>query len=138
MTTANDFSGNYRLSPDFPVGYGALISDPATQLSDMKSKNLYYAEIFDQDTLLVNVEDYLLSGFKTLSFQKLMAQWVFRMTLVGTEKRVVCIHRNLSIVTDLQTAFRSVGENVSIPNSFTDMVALNQALAPLYCQLWIA
>ena len=52
MTTVNDFSGNYLLSPDFPAGYGQLISNPAQKLTDMKNANLYYMEAsLDSDNL---------------------------------------------------------------------------------------
>ena len=137
MTTVNDFSGNFMLSPEFPQGYGQLISQPQAKLSGMIQDGLYYMEAgLDADSIVINVEGYLVSGYKTLSFQKLMAQYVLRMINLGGQNRIRALHRSLALSVDLQTAFRSVGENVSIPDDFSNLTALNQAFAPLYVQVW--
>ena len=139
MTTVNDFSGNYLLSPDFPAGYGQLISNPAQKLTDMKTNNLYFMEAsLDSDNLLVNVEGYLLHGFKTLAFQKVMANYVFRMTSLGGQNKIRAVHRSLSLSLSLGAAFRSCGENVQIPDDFSDITALNTALAQLFVQVFPA
>ena len=137
MTTVNDFSGNFMLSPEFPQGYGQLISQPQAKLSGMIQDGLYYMEAgLDSDNIFINVEGYLVSRYKTLSFQKLMAQYVLRMINLGGQNRIRAVTRSLALGVDLQTAFRSVGENVSIPDDFSNLTALNQALAPLYVQVW--
>ena len=135
----NDFSGNYLLSPDFPAGYGQLISNPAQKLTDMKNANLYYMEAsLDSDNLLVNVESYILHGFKTLAFQKVMASYVFRMTSLGGQNKIRAVHRSLSLSLTLEAAFKSVGENVQIPDDFSDITALNTALAQLFVAVFPA
>ena len=45
------------LSRDFPAGYGQLISDPGTKLTDMKNANLYYMDYHDQLVLTGEVND---------------------------------------------------------------------------------
>ena len=139
MTTVNNFSGNYLLSPDFPAGYGQLISNPAQKLTDMKNANLYYMEAsLDSDNLLVNVEGLLLHGFKTLAFQRVMSSYVFRMVSLGGQNKIRAVHRSLSLSLTLEACFRSVGENVTIPDDFSDIVALNTALAQLFVQVFPA
>ena len=137
MTTVNDFSGNFMLSAEFPQGFGQLISQPQAKLSGMIQDGLYYMEAgLDADNLFLNVEGYLVSGHKTLSFQKLMAQYVLRMTRISGHNKIRAVHRSLALSLDLQTAFRSVGEHVQIPDDFSNLTALNQALAPLYVQIY--
>ena len=139
MTTVNDHSGAYMLSPDFPAGYGQLISNPGTKLTDMKNNNLYYMEAsLDSDNLLINVEHMILHGFKTLSFQKVMANYVFRSVNLSGQNKIRAVHRSLSLSLTLEQAFKSVGENVTIPDDFSDITTLNQALAQLFVQVWPA
>ena len=47
-----------------------------------------------------------------------------------------CVHRSLALSLDLQTAFRSVGENVTISDNFSNLTQLNTQLAPLYVQIF--
>ena len=139
MTTVNSHTGEFLLSPDFPAGYGQLISNPGSKLTDMINNNLYYMEAsLDSDNLLINVEGYILHGFKTLSFQKVMANYVFRMTSIGGQNKIRAVHRSLSLSLTLEQAFKSVGENVTIPDDFSDITTLNQALAQLFVQVWPA
>ena len=127
------------LSPDFPAGYGQLISSPGTKLTLMKNNAMYFMEAsLDSDNLLINVESYILHGFKTLSFQKVMASYVFRMTSISGQNKIRAVHRSLSLSLTLEQAFKSVGENVTIPDDFTDITTLNTALAQLFVQVWPA
>ena len=139
MTTVNDFSGAYMLSPDHPAGYGQIISNPGTKLTLMKNNGMYFMEAsLDSDNLLINVESYILHGFKTLSFQKVMASYVFRMTSISGQNKIRAVHRSLSLSLTLEQAFKSVGENVTIPDDFSDITTLNTALAQLFVQVWPA
>ena len=74
MSTVNDFSGNYFLTPDLPAGYGQSISNPAAILNNMITHGLYFQEMAgDLDVVLINVEGYLVSMYKTLSNQRFNA-----------------------------------------------------------------
>ena len=138
MSTVNDFSGNYFLTPDLPVGYGQAISNPASTLSNMVSNGLYYQEIANQDVILLNVEGYLISMYKTLSNQRLMQQFVARSTFISSQNKTRWIHRSLALSFSFESACKAIGENVTISDDWSNLTAINQQLAPLYIQVWSA
>ena len=136
MSTVNDFTGNYFLTPDLPVGYGQAISNPASTLSNMVSNGLYYQEIANQDVILLNVEGYLLSMYKTLSNQRLMQQFVARSTFISGQNKTRWVHRSLALSFSFESACKAIGENVTISDDWSNLTAINQQLAPLYIQVW--
>ncbi len=138
MSNVNDFSGNYFLTPDLPVGYGQAISNPASTLTNMVSNGLYYQEIANQDVVLINVEGYLVSLYKTLSNQRLMQQFVTRSTFISGQNRVRWVHRSLSLSFSFESACKAIGENVTVSDDWSDLTAINQQLAPLYIAVWAA
>ena len=139
MSTVNDFSGNYFLTPDLPVGYGQAISNPASTLSNMVSNGLYYQELpGDQDVILLNVEGYLISMYKTLSNQRLMQQFVARSTVIAGQNKVRWVHRSLALSFSFESALKAIGENVTISDDSSDLTTINQQLAPLFIQVWSA
>jgi hypothetical protein len=137
MSTVNDFSGNYFLTPDLPAGYGQSISNPASTLSNMVSNGLYYQELpGDQDVILLNVEGYLVSMYKTLSNQRLMQQFVARSTSISSQNKVRWVHRSLALSFSFESALKAIGENVTVSDDWSDLTTINQQLAPLYIQVW--
>jgi len=138
MSTVNDFTGNYFLTPDLPVGYGQAISNPASTLSNMVSNGLYYQEIANQDVILLNVEGYLVSMYKTLSNQRLMQQFVARSTSISSQNKVRWVHRSLALSFSFESALKAIGENVTVSDDWSDLTAINQQLAPLYIAVWAA
>ena len=138
MSTVNDFSGNYFLTPDLPAGYGQAISNPASTLSNMISNGLYYQELSDQDVILLNVEGYLVSMYKTLSNQRLMQQFVARSTSISSQNKVRWVHRSLALSFSFESALKAIGENVTVSDDWSDLTAINQQLAPLYIAVWAA
>ena len=138
MSTVNDFSRNFFLTPDLPVGYGQAISNPASTLSNMVSNGLYYQEIANQDVILLNVEGYLVSMYKTLSNQRLMQQFVARSTSISGQNKVRWVHRSLALSFSFESACKAIGENVTISDDWSDLTTINQQLAPLYIQVWSA
>ena len=138
MSTVNDFSGNYFLTPDLPVGYGQAISNPASTLSNMVSNGLYYQEIANQDVILLNVEGYLISMYKTLSNQRLMQQFVARSTFISSQNKIRWVTRSLALSLSFESACKAIGENVTISDDWSDLATINQQLAPLYIQVWAA
>ena len=139
MSTVSDFSGNYFLTPDLPAGYGQAISNPASTLSNMVSNGLYYQELpGDQDVILLNVEGYLVSMYKTLSNQKLMQQFVARSTSISSQNKVRWVHKSLALSFSFESALKAIGENVTVSDDWSDLTTINQQLAPLYIAVWTA
>ena len=139
MSTVNDFSGNYFLTPDLPAGYGQSISNLASTLSNMVSNGLYYQELpGDLDVILLNVEGYLISMYKTLSNQRLMQQFVARSTFISGQNKVRWVTRSLALSLSFESACKAIGENVTISDDWSDLTTINQQLAPLYIQVWSA
>ena len=137
MSTVNDFSGNYFLTPDLPAGYGQSISSPAAILSNLVTHGLYFQEMAgDLDVVLINVEGYLVSMYKTLSNQRLMQQFVARSTFISGQNKVRWVTRSLALVFSFESALKAIGENVTISDDWSDLTTINQQLAPLYIQVW--
>ena len=137
MSTVNDFSGNYFLTPDLPVGYGQAISNPASTLSNMVSNGLYYQELpGDQDVILLNVEGYLVSMYKTLSNQRLMQQFVARSTSISSQNKVRWVHRSLALSFSFESALKAIGENVTVSDDWSSVTTINQQLAGQFIQVW--
>ena len=139
MSTVNDFSGNYFLTPDLPAGYGQSISNPASILNNLVANGLYFQEMAgDLDVVLINVEGYLVSMYKTLSNQRLMQQFVARSTFISGQSKTRWVHRSLALNFSFESACKAIGENVTISDDWSNLTAINQQLAPLYIQVWSA
>ena len=137
MSQINDFSGNYYITPDHPVGYGTAISNPATTLSNMVANGIYFQEIGGEvDVVLINCEGYLISMYKTLSNQRLMQQFVARSTSISSQNKVRWVHRSLALSFSFEMALKSVGENITVNDDWSNLAAINQQLAPLFIQVW--
>ena len=134
----NDFSGNYFLTPDHPVGYGSLISGPGAQLADMVASGIYFRENGD-DVVLVNAGDTkVCSMYKTLSNQRLMNSFVFRCSTISGQIKVRLVHRSLALSMPLEAALKSVGQNITVSDDWSNLTQINQQLAPLFLQVWSA
>ena len=139
MSTINTFNGAFFLLPDHPVGYGTAISDPAGTLADMVQNGIYFREIGGEvDVVLINCEGYLISMYKTLSNQRLMQQFVARSTTIGGQNKIRWVHRSLALSMSTENALKSVGENVTVSDDWSDLTSINQQLASRYIQVWTA
>ena len=138
MSQLNDFSVNYFITPDHPAGYGSLISGPGAQLADMVANGIYFSEIGD-DVVLVNAGDTkLISLYKTLSNQRLMNSFVFRCSNISGQIKVRLVHRSLALSMPLEAALKSVGQNITVSDDWSNLTQINQQLAPLFLQVWSA
>jgi hypothetical protein len=139
MSTINTFNGAFFLTPDHPVGYGTQLSDPAGTLADMVQNGIYFREIGGEvDVVLINCEGYLISTYKTLSNQRLMQQFVARSTMIGGQNKIRWVHRSLALSMSTENALKSVGENVTVSDDWSDLTSINQQLASRYIQVWTA
>ena len=136
MTTINTFNGAFFLTPDHPVGYGTAISDPAGTLADMVQNGIYFREIGESDVVLLNIEGYLCSMYKSLSNQRLMQQFVARSTTIGGQNKIRWVHRSLALSMSTENAIKSVGQNVTVSDDWSDLTTINQQLAQLFVQIW--
>ena len=116
------------------------IGDPATFLSNMVTSQLYFQEASgDVDVIFVSAEGYLISLYKSFLNQKLLQQFVVRMTNVGGQNKLRFIHRALATCFSFEEALRACGANVTVSDDFSGtMVAINQQLAPLWIQVFKA
>ena len=105
----------------------------------MVSNGLYYQELpGDQDVILLNVEGYLVSMYKTLSNQRLMQQFVARSTSILSQNKVRWVHRSLALSFSFESALKAIGENVTISDDWSSLATINQQLASLYIAVWAA
>ena len=138
MSVLLTFTGSEWNSPDHAVGYGTAIPSPATKLSDMVTNQFYFQEAGgDVDVVFVSAESYLVSLYKSFANQKLMQQFVFRMTSIGGEDKIRLVHRNLATTFSLEQALRACGLDVVVSDDFSgDMTTINQQLAPIFMQIF--
>ena len=98
----------------------------------MVANGVYYEEVSAtgaEDVLLINCENFLVAIYKSFPNQRLNQNFVCRSTLIGGQQKIRWVHRSLSLSLSLQAALASVGVSLSVPDDFSDMVAINQALA---------
>ena len=139
MSTQLTYTGAEYTTPDHTAGYGTAIPNPATLLSSMVTNQYYYQELGgDVDVIVINVENFLISGFKSFSFQRLTQQFVARSTLIAGQQKIRWVHRNLATTFSFEQALRSVGEDVVVSDDTSDMTTINQQLAPKYIQVFKA
>ncbi len=140
MSVLLTYSGSEWNSPDHAAGYGTAIPSPATKLSDMVTNSYYFQEAGgDIDVVFVSAESYLVSLYKSFTNQKLMQQFVFRMTSIGGEDKIRLVHRNLATTFTLEQALRACGVDVVVSDNFSgDMTTICQQLAPFYIQIYHA
>ena len=140
MSTVLTYDGSQYLTPDLPAGYGTAISDPSGTLSDMVQNGIYFREVGSEvDVVLINCEGYLISMYKSLSNQRLMQQFVARMTNIGGQNRIRWCHRSLALTMTTEQAIKACGVNVTIGDDWSttaSRTAINQQLAPLYIQVY--
>ena len=136
MSTINTFDGSLFLTPDHPAGYGTGISLPADTLADMVQTGIYFREVSEADVVLINVEGYLVSMYKTLSNQRLMQQFVARSTSIGGQNKIRWVHRSLALSMTTENSLKSVGQNITVNDDWSDLTAINQQLASQYIQVW--
>ena len=139
MSTQLTYTGAEYTTPDHTAGYGTAIPSPSTVLSGMITGQLYYKENGDTDVIFVNAENFLLSIYKSFTNQKLLQQFVARMTSVGGHNRLRWIHRSLATTFTTEEALRAVGVDVTLSDDYSGtMVAINTSLAPLWIQIYKA
>ena len=139
MSTQLTYTGAEYTTPDHTAGYGTAISSPSTVLSGMVSGQLYFKENGDTDVIFVSAEGFFISLYKSFTNQKLLQQFVVRMTSVGGHNRLRWIHRSLATTFTTEEALRAVGVDVTVSDDFSStMVAINTSLAPLWIQIFKA
>ena len=138
MSVVNVFDGSVFLSQDLPSGYGNTISAPGTQLSEMIASGIYFREIGESDVVLLNIEGYLCSMYKSLSNQRLMQQFVARMTNISGQNKIRWVHMNLALSLSMQNALASCGINVTVSDDWSNLTQINQQLAGQFIQIWAA
>ena len=85
----------------------------------------------------VSAESYLVSLYKSFTNQKLMQQFVFRMTSIGGQDKIRLVHRNLATTLSLGQALRACGVDIVVSDDFSgDMTTINQQLAPIFLQVY--
>jgi hypothetical protein len=137
MSTQLTYLGSEYTTPDHTQGYGTAYGSPSTVLSGMITGQLYYKENGDTDVVFVSAENFLLSLYKSFTSQKLLQQFVVRMTSVGGHNRLRWIHRSLATTFTTEEALRAVGVDVTVSDDFSGtMVAINTSLAPLFIQIY--
>lgn len=139
MSTQLTYTGAEYTTPDHTAGYGTAIPSPSTVLSGMVSGQLYFKENGDTDVIFVSAEGFFISLYKSFTNQKLLQQFVVRMTSVGGHNRLRWIHRSLATTFTTEEALRAVGVDVTVSDDFSGaMVAINTSLAPLWIQIYKA
>ena len=140
MSTQLSYTGAEHTTPDHAAGYGTAISNPGTLLSNMVTNQYYFQEAGgDVDVVFVSAEGFLISLYKTFTNQKLLQQFVVRMTAVGGHNRLRWVHRNLATTFTMEQAIRAVGEDVTVSDDYSGaMTTINQQLAPIYIQIYKA
>ena len=139
MSTQLTYLGSEYTTPDHTQGYGTAIPSPSTALSGMITGQLYFKENGDTDVVFLSAENFPLSIYKSFTSQKLLQQFVVRMTSVGGHNRLRWIHRSLATTFTTEEALRAVGVDVTVSDDFSGtMVAINTALAPLWIQCYKA
>ena len=139
MSTQLTFTGGEYTTPDHTSGYGTAISNPATLLSNMVTNQYYFQEVGnDIDVIFVSAESFLISIFKSFVNQKLLQQFVVRMTNVGGQNKIRWVHRNLATTFTFEQALRACGLDVTVGDDWSSVTTINQQLAPHYIQVFKA
>ena len=123
------------------LGYGTATPNPATLLSSMVTNQYYYQELGgDVDVIVINVENFLISMFKSFTNQRLTQQFVARSTLISGQQKIRWVHRNLATTFTFEQAICAVGEDVVASDDYStsNMATINQQLAPKYIQIFKA
>ncbi len=134
------YTGSEYTTPDHAAGYGTTISSPGSKLSDLVTNSYHFQEAGgDIDVVFVSAESYLVSLYKSMTNMKLMQQFVFRMTSIGSQDKMRLVHRNLATTFSLEQALRACGADIVVSDDFSgDMTTINQQLAPIYMQIYHA
>ena len=137
MSTLNTFDGSGYLTPDLPAGYMVAISDPSGTLTETRTQGIYFRDISGEvDVVLINCENYLISLYKSLSNQRLMQQFVARSTSIGGQNKIRWVHRSLALSMSFEQALKSVGENITVSDDWSDLTTINQQLASRYIAVY--
>ena len=123
------------------TGYGIPLPNPSTLLSSMITNQYYFQELGgDVDVIVINVENFLISMFKSFTNQKLVQQFVARSTLIGGQQKIRWVHRNLATAFTTEQALRAVGVDITVSDDYStsNMATINQQLAPIYIQVYKA
>ena len=141
MSTQLTFSGAEYITPDVTAGFGIPLPNPANLLSIMVTNQYYYQELpGDVDVIVINVENFLISMFKSFVNQRLTTQFVARSTLISGQQKIRFVHRNLATTFTFEEALRACGENITVTDDYSagNIATLNQQLAPKYIQVYKA
>ena len=141
MSTPLTYTGSEYNTPDHSVGYGSAISSPSTLLSGMVSGQIYFRMAGpDIDVVFVSAESFLISMYQSMTNQRLLQQFVVRMTNVGGQNKLRFVHRSLATCFTFEQALRAVGEDVTVSDdwSASNLAIINQQLAPKFIQVYMA
>ncbi len=115
MSVALTFLGTEWTSPDHAIGFGTAITNPSAALSSMITGQLFFQEgAGDIDVVFVNAEGYYLSLYKSFVNQKLLQQFVVRMTSISGQNKLRWIHRSLATTFTTEEALRACGVDVIV------------------------
>ena len=129
MSTQLTFSGAEYITPDLTAGFGVPIANTSTLLSSMVTNQYYFREAGgDIDVIFLSAESFLISLFKSFTNQKLLQQFVVRMTSVGGQNKLRFVHRNLATTFTFEQALRSVGLDITVSDDYStsNMATINQ------------
>jgi len=107
----------------------------------MVTNQYYYQELGgDVDVVVISAESFLISAFKSFTNQKLLQQFVVRMTNIGGQDKLRWVCRNLATTFTTEQALRAVGEDIVVSDDYStsNMATINQQLAPKYIQIFKA
>ena len=141
MSTQLTYTGGEYTTPDHTAGYGTAIANPSTLLSSMVTNQYYFREAGrDIDVIFLSAESFLISLFKSFTNQKMLQQFVVRMTSVGGQNKLRFVHRNLATTFTFEQALRAVGVDITVSDDYStsNMATINQQLAPIYIQVYKA
>ena len=141
MSTQLTYTGGEYTTPDHTAGFGTAIANPSTLLSSMVTNQYYFREAGgDIDVIFLSAESFLISLFKSFTNQKLLQQFVVRMTSVGGQNKLRFVHRNLATTFTFEQALRATGVDITVSDDYSasNMATINQQLAPIYIQVYKA
>ena len=135
----NPYDGTGYVTPDTPAGLYTSIPTLSAQLTDMRNNGIYFREIGGEtDVLILQVENFAIVAYKSLSNQRLLQQFVARATSINGATKIRWVSRNLALTFSFEQALKAVGENVTVIDSTetSDISQLNQQLASRFLQVY--
>ena len=137
-STQNPHDGTGYVTPDTPAGLYTTIPTLSAQLTDMRNNGNFRELGGETDILILQVENFAIVAYKSLSNQRLLQQFVARATSINGSTKLRWVSRNLALTFSFEQALKAVGENVTVIDSTetSDISQLNQQLASRFLQVY--